>query len=853
MPTLRARRLTGALATAAALLAVPVSPAAAQAARTTAAGETPTPPSPPTVGAPAGPAPTSAAPVVPGGRAARPAPPLTPAVVGVVRDSAGRPLGDVQVVVAALNRVAVTDDDGTFVLRGLPAGRHHLDAVLLGYARADVDVVVPERGPDVRVTIVMRRTVLRLQNVVVTASPVGADPLRLTQSTVELSGKELARSLGATVATTLANEPGMAMRFNGPAATTPIIRGLSGERILVLQDGDRAGDLSSSAQDHALSIDPLTAQRIEVVRGPQSLLYGTNALGGVVNVISNDIPTAVPGHVDGYVAAQAESVNPGAAVTAAVSVPAGRRVAIGVRGAARRADDLYQGGRVVLPNSFNRGQNGMASVGYVGDAVQGGLAVKAFGFDYGLPASPTDDHRAHIRGDRQEVRGRVDLALRRAGPLGFLRAEGSAQWYGHDEIEEDGAVGTRFGLRTQTLNLTGRTRLGRAEGAVGVQGLLRQYTAEGAESLTPAADTRNVGLFVYQELPLGRTAHTAGDADDHDASDHGSDEHARGVRLQLGARVDGFAIESRAGARFGAGIRRSFTSGSGSIGVSLPLADRVTLGLSAARAFRAPTVEELFSDGEHHATATYDRGNPNLRAETNQGVDAVLRAHRGRVDVQLSGYLNRIADYVTPTFVGLVDAETGLPETEAEHDAHAGEGDGHDGHGLIPLNAFAQRDARLYGAEGRVELAVSRRVVLGAVGDVVRGAFTAGGALPFLPPARLGALARWDDGRVSLAGEVRRAFAQDRASQARCGRAGGTVADHEPGLAGVPCVDLATAGFTLVNLSAGVNLVLGARLHSLTLRADNLLDEAYFDAASRIKAFARNPGRNVALVYRVQF
>ena len=121
----------------------------------------------------------------------------------------------------------------------------------------------------------MHASALRLADVVVTASPTGADPLRITQSTVELAGKELQRNLGGSVAQTLSSEPGMAMRFNGPAANVPVIRGLSGERILVLQDGQRAGDLSSTSSDHGLSVDPLTASRMEVVRGPASLLYGT--------------------------------------------------------------------------------------------------------------------------------------------------------------------------------------------------------------------------------------------------------------------------------------------------------------------------------------------------------------------------------------------------------------------------------------------------------------------------------------------------------------------------------------------------------------------------------------------------
>src|SRR5207247_3179993 len=193
-------------------------------------------------------------------------------------------------------------------------------------------------GADVTVKILMHQTRLQLSSVQVTATPVGTDPRDLPQSTVQLTAQALGRELAPSVAQTLAQEPGIAVRFNGPAAA-PVIRGLQGERVLVLQDGDRAGDLSAAAPDHAVSVDPLAAERVEVVRGPASLLYGNQALGGVVNVISNDIPTAIPTHIDGFFASQAESVNPGAGVAAGVTVPTGDNFAIVARGGGRRSDN----------------------------------------------------------------------------------------------------------------------------------------------------------------------------------------------------------------------------------------------------------------------------------------------------------------------------------------------------------------------------------------------------------------------------------------------------------------------------------------------------------------------------------
>ena len=728
----------------------------------------------------------------------------TPDVVGLVQDTAGTPLPTVQIVVGGTSRATTSDAEGQFVIRSLPAGTHHLDARLIGYAPAHAVVIVPESGEVVRVTMILRPTPLRLASVQVTATPIGTDPHEITQSTIELSGRELARNLGANVAQTLSSEPGMATRYGGPAASVPVIRGLTGDRILVLQDGERAGDLSSSSPDHALSVDPLTASRIEVVRGPASLLYGNNALGGVVNVISNDIPTSVPTHLEGYVAAQGESVNPGGAVSAALTAPLGGAGAITVRGGGRRVGDVRVGGAGRLFNSYSRNYHGVAGVGIVGDRFTGGFVYRGYGFDYGLPAPSGDPEAgAHIEGTRHQLSARGDLDLT-AIALSHVRADATAQWYVHDEIEPSGEVATRFNLRTQTVNVLGNLQYGPVDGAIGVSGLFRQYEPLGEEALTPGARSDNAGVFLYHRIPVGR-----------EPVGEEPGARARVAHFELGGRFDYYRIRSATGdPKFGPGRTRDFRNVSGSVGLNLPIGNAYSLGLSVAQAFRAPTVEELFSNAFHAALGTYDVGNPELRSETNRGIEAVLRAQGTRVVAQVSAYYNRIDDYIAPTVVG--DTVTDEGET-------------------VPINEYGQADAALRGVEGQVEAEVARSFVIGAVGDVVRGTFRGGAPLPFMPAARLGASTRWDNGRYSVGAEVRHAFAQDRAQERESSG------------------ELATAAYTLVNLSAGINLIGGPYVHSITLRADNLLDEAYREGTSRIKSFAPNPGRNVTLVYRSLF
>jgi iron complex outermembrane receptor protein len=418
------------------------------------------------------------------------------------------------------------------------------------------------------------------------------------------------------------------------------------------------------------------------------------------------------------------------------------------------------------------------------------------------------DERSRIDGARKEIEGRSDFTLSNSF-VNSLRLSATGQWYGHDEINElTGDVNTSFNLKTQTVDLLGRTKLGAVAGALGASGIFKQYGSTGAEALTPAANSNGAGAFVYEEVPL---QNTRGNAD------------ALVPKLQFGGRYDLYDIKSLASSdpKFGPGKSVSVKTFSGSVGVSVPLGPIVTLSGSVARAFRAPTVEELFSNAFHEALGTYDVGNPNLEAEVNQGGELILKAQSARLSAQVATYRNTIQNFITPNIVGdTVIVVDGAPDT-------------------VPLNKISQADVRLYGAEGRVEFEAVPHFVVGAMGDVTRGDFIASKVpLGYMPPARVGALTRWDDGKRSASAEVRYAFKQDRVPPA--------ISADDP--AGV-----ATEAYTLVNVSTGYVFNVGGQLSSVTFRVDNLFDEKYRDATSRIKTFAFNPGRNFALVYKVLF
>lgn len=712
------------------------------------------------------------------------------ALTGTVTDAAGMPLAHARVTLATLGRSATTDVAGRFAFRTLPHGTYSAHAAQMGYAPAVREVVVGAAGTEVR--FVLEPTPLTLEEVQVTATPAAADARAVAQATTQLSGKALERNMAGTVAQTLAGQPGIRVRYNGPAAAVPIMRGLSGDRILILQDGQRSADLAGSAVDHTVTIDPLTAQRIEVVRGPATLLYGNNALGGVVNVISGDIPTSVPGKVGGVAVAQSESAFPGGGGSFRVTAPVGERWAVTARAGGRTAgdvrigDDPALGGR--LGNTDSRSWTGAAGVGYMGGLLTAGSSVRAYGFGYGLPVPPGAEP-VRLRGERLEGSGRAQVEFPSA-LFPSLRAEGTLQDYTHDETGPGGAVQMAFGLRTQTVNaLLRQGAIGPfSEGAWGLSGLTKQYASTGPAALTPAADSRAWGAFGYQELAL-RTG---------------------GPALQMGGRYDHYEISSKDSGKFGPGVNRTFRALSGSLGLRLPLSRVFSVSGSLSRSFRAPTVEELFSGALHAGTGSVEYGTPTLSAEHGTGLDGVVRLRTPRWNGQFVAYRNQIRNYVHLL---------AQPDTLVNGS---------------PVNVFryGQTDATLQGVEGFVEWAARPDLAVGLSGDLLHARQRDGTALSFMPPPRFGGFARWDDGSWSLGADVHHEMRQDRVGSADESR---------------------TPAHRVLRMDAGFRVTRGGVVHSLTLRGENLADELHREATSRIKDFAPGPGRNLAFVYRVLF
>jgi iron complex outermembrane receptor protein len=637
----------------------------------------------------------------------------------------------------------------------------------------------------------------QVPTVVVTGNPLRGEP---TAPASVLSGDALVRARAGTLGDTLGGLPGVAGSGFGPQSSRPVIRGLDGDRIRLLDNGAGTVDASSLSFDHASAIDPLVVERFEVLRGPAALLYGGNATGGVVNAIDNRIPRAALGRIGG----RAELRLGGAA-----SERAGAAVVEGGSGginwhadvAARTSDDLrVPGGRVV--NSAGDSRAGALGVSWADADGYVGAAIDGLRNDYGVVVEP--DVTIAMRRDRVTLAGERRLG----GPL-LERVEflASGTRYRHQELEGD-EVGTTFSSRGQELRLQAQHAshalgAGTLRGVFGVQAERLDFSALGDEAFVPATRTRSQALFVLEEWRLPAFALSAG---------------ARVERVRVASAGDAPGSNEP---RFGAPGKRRFSPTSASLGVSWPLSKQFTLSANLGATERAPTYYELYANGVHVATGAFEVGDPALRTERSTHAELGLQWRGGHSLLKAQVFATRFARYIaldaTGRSVDAVDEDGGIES--------------------FPEFAFRAVPARLAGfeVEARTRLVEAPWAVdLSSVLDAVRASNRATGEpLPRIPPLRLRVGLEATQGAWSAGLALRH--------QARQGR--------------VPATDVPTPGATLVDASVSWRQRWAAADALVFLRLDNLGDRLAYNAAALRVARDLSPlaGRSATLGLRVNW
>ena len=632
-----------------------------------------------------------------------------------------------------------------------------------------------------------------------------------------VDGAELANAIRPSIGETLAKQPGVSATSFGPAASRPILRGLGGDRIRILTDGIGSLDLSSSSADHAVAINPLTADRIEILRGPSALLFGSAAIGGVVNVIDSRIPRRYPErplHVEGQLgyasAANERSANLG------VDVPLGAGFVLHGDGSWAKSDDLRTGGHILskslraearastdpsiraladlngdLPNSAARSAEIAGAFGYVKGGLNLGVSVTRHTALYGVPirfsldpSIEAEAPRLDVEQTRYDLRAEVPLD----GAFAFLRVRGGIARYHHDEIEPDGAIATSFYTRGGELRVElEQSERGGWGGTSGIQYLTKSVTIDGAEKYLPDARQRQSGLFTLQSIKAGDWRFEGG---------------ARIETSRLSADADEL-LDTPAG-------KRRFTTLSGSLGALYQYSPGWKGGLNLSRSSRAPAIDELFANGPHAGTQAFEVGDPTLDAERSLGIEASLRRTTGPLRASLTAYVTRFANFI-------YQAPTG----EIADD--------------LPVFAYRQGKARYRGFEAEVKAKIGKFGAIDwgieAQADAVRATIVGEGPAPFIPPLRLLGAVTGERGAFDGRIEVEHALRVTR------------TADRET----------STPGYTLVNAELEWHPLDRRPGLTLALAANNIFDVEARRHSSLLKDYAPLPGRDLRLTARFDF
>lgn len=665
----------------------------------------------------------------------------------------------------------------------------------------------------------------RLETIEVTASPFAkraAD--ELVQPVDVLAGDALDRKRSGTLGDTLSQELGVSTTYFGPGSGRPIIRGQGGPRVMVLENGVSSMDASVLSDDHAVTVDPAHAQQIEIIRGPATLLYGSGAVGGLVNVVddrmTDKLDPGIRGGADLSYGDNADERNARLHLDRG-----GERYNFHLDGAVRRTGDYDipgsaaadgAGSRGTLANSFVETESGAVSLGRVGDDSFLGGSLSLYNSRYGIPKPEAPGEEPTVFIDLEQVR--ADAEGRWDDPLsGFerLRLRAGVNDYQHTEFEDVGMPGTRFNNREVELRAeAAHEKVAGWHGTFGAQLVNQDFEAVGEEAFVPPVKSNAVGIFAVEERTYGWG------------------------QLQLGVRAEPTRRDASGtnGCSGNDNPDRSFTPVSLSAGTLFEVGEHSHLRLNASRAQRSPVTEELYACGPHFATISFERGNPDLDPETANNVELSFDRHEGRWIWTVNVFYNRVADYLFRREVdqGLNADGSGTAASDGEADRVDEEGTFTGDSNELLLLDQVQADAEFYGmeAETGIALLTDGPVELNArlFADLVRGRLVDDGNLPRMTPARLGIGLDGTRGPFDMSLELTRAATQNRLAR----------------------LETQTDGYSLLSADLGYSVWLGTTKLTVYLRGRNLLDEEVRTHTSFLKDFAPQPGRAIYVGMRIE-
>jgi len=701
----------------------------------------------------------------------------------------GEPVGWTVVQLIEAKRNVTAHEDGHYIFENVIPGEYTLRTQRVGFESVSLNVTV-QAGATLELDIRLQPSSFRSRAIEVVGDRVNTSELQVNR---RIDGKELRQQLGRTLAETLQNEPGMSLSSMGPAPARPVLRGLSGDRLQVLEDGRTTGDISSSSPDHALAIDPINSNHIEILRGPAALVYSSNATAGVVNVVRGQIPNELPEHFHGAFSLQGESVNSGLSggVSSYGSIgKTGVRADFGFRVA---SDIQTPEGK--LDNTGIENFHGAFGTARIMEWGTYGASANFYRSGYGIPGDFIGSHPEGVKINLQ--RSQVDARYERLPKLESIRRwtlDYTFSHYYHEELENNPStgnfdlVGSEYSLFTNTLNArVYHDQIGILNrGVVGFLAEHRNFIAGGL-TFTPQTNEIRSAAYTYQQW------------------------RSDSWNIQSGIRFDFASVQPvrESVTAYGYRRQRDFANLSGGISAEYSITDPLTTSISVMRTIRMPGIEELFAEGPHLPAYSFEVGNPDLNEEVGQGIEWSLRYATDRIGFQNSWYLNHFSNYLYPRNTGELSVRRPLPIYQITGD-----------------------EAQMWGTEFLMEVELNRYLSMDATISYVQGTLTeSDNPLPFIPPLSGKIDVQYSVRGLTIGSSFRFADKQDRLGE----------------------FEETTDAYQVFDLFAQFVLNRGKLLHTISLSGENITNATYRMHLSRVKSIMPEPGRNVKLLYRVYF
>jgi len=715
-----------------------------------------------------------------------------------------------------------------------------------------------------------------IEKVIVTATPLNRTVLESATPVTVLSGEKLDKNQAATLGETLKNTPGVHSSYFGPVSSSPIIRGLDGPRIKVVQNGLDSSDASRVGPDHLVATEAFTATQIEVLRGPATLLYGSGAIGGVVNVVDNRIPKQATEETTGELIFQHDTVSDGQTIALDLNGGSGNFAwhvdafnrdtdNYEIPGSAEAEElheaeghDEHEEQTGELANSSTNAQGFTLGGGWVTDDYTLALSYGRLESDYGIPGhSHAEEEHEEEEHEGEEEHGEEQVL----GQLEQDRFQAMVDWknltgmfsevhwhtaytdYEHREIE-DGQVGTTFENDTFESRLWSKHKeISGWQGILGVHYNKIDFSALGEEAFTPASKTDSLALFVLEEKQQGDLLWQLGGRFEHTSisPDYSFFEHQHHEGEEEEHEIN-FSDQD-------------YNAVSFSAGVVWKVSDQHRWALNFAHSERAPSASEIFANGAHIGTQTFEIGggfeihrdgdeveleqrSSEMEKETSNNIDLTYRYTGNEVDFSLSLFYNQVDDYIfqenTGLFAmgGVLHAHEGEEHHEEEEHEEPGHADEH-GHGEeeLPVFEYRQQDATLYGFEAELDYHLNDNWRLSAFTDYIRAELDDDTNVPRIPPLRFGSELHWENESWHAEVGVTRYSKQDKISG----------------------FESKTDGYTLVSANLNYYVTWGDADVTVFVKGENLTDEEARVHSSFLKNLAPLPGRNISLGFKTQF